>query len=367
MSGLTVDISGTAGASFRIAASFEASDGITGLFGHSGAGKTTILKMIAGLMTPETGRIATGRGIYFDSAAGINLPPHRREIGYVFQDGRLFPHLSVRRNLTYAGWAGRRRPSLSFREVVGLLGLEDHLERAPATLSGGERQRVAIGRALLSDPAILLLDEPLSSLDHARRMEILPYLERLRHELKIPVVYVSHEIDEIARLADRLVVLSAGRVVASGEIADVFARLDLGPALGRQKAGALIEGTVVSTDPVYGLAEVAIDGILMEIASPDLAPGQRLRLRVGARDISISLQRLAGISIRNQLECRVEEVVTDESAFAEVSLVAGTQTLRARITRKSAEELGLRRGLRVFALMKAISIERRALAVQAPD
>ncbi len=197
-------------------ADFAADWGVTALFGHSGAGKTTLLKMIAGTLRPESGRIAVGDFTLFDAERGINLPPEKRRIGYVFQEARLFPHMSVKRNLTYARWAGRRQATRSFDEVVALLGIGHLLDRRPSTLSGGERQRVAIGRALLSDPALLLLDEPLSSLDHARRQEILPFIERLRDESHVPIVYVSHEIDEVARLADQIVLLSAGRVTASG-------------------------------------------------------------------------------------------------------------------------------------------------------
>lgn len=367
MSALDVDLKGMAGRHFPIEAAFEAGTGVTGLFGHSGAGKTTLLKMIAGLLPPRSGRIAAPQAVYFDSAEGIDVPAHKRRIGFVFQDGRLFPHLSVRRNLTFANWAGRRQSARSFDEVVGLLGLEDHLDRRPQTLSGGERQRVAIGRALLSDPAILLMDEPVSSLDHARRGEILPYLSRMRQEMKIPILYVSHEIDEMAQLSDRMVVMSAGRVIASGSTAEIFARLDLGPALGRQKAAVLLEGSVVGFDPVYGLSRIRIGDATIEIAGTALEVGQQVRLRVRARDISIATERLQGLSIRNQLPCRVEEVVLDGSPFAEVALIAGGQTLRARITRKSADELALKPGMQVVALLKSISIERRALSVQPSD
>lgn len=364
MNSVVVDISGQAGAGFPVSAAFETGPGITGLFGHSGAGKTTILKMIAGMVRPESGRIAANGQTYFDSSLGIDLSPDKRQTGFVFQDGRLFPHLNVRRNLNYARWAGSRKVTRSFAEVVELLGLGDHLERSPNTLSGGERQRVAIGRALLCDPAILLMDEPLSSLDHGRRMDILPYLETIRQETRIPVIYVSHEIDEVARLTDTLVVMSGGTVIASGDTADVFARLDLGPALGRQKAGVLVNGTVKGADGQFGLTIVEIGGQSIEVAGRDYEVGQPIRLQIRARDVSIALAAPENISIRNRIQCVVEEIHVDDSAFAEIALRVGDQLIRSRITRKSAEELGLKRGQKVVALLKSVSVERRAMTPQ---
>lgn len=364
MSGLLVDISGKAGAGFPVRAQFETGPGITGLFGHSGAGKTTILKMIAGMLRPQSGRIETNGRVCFDSERGINLPAFRRQTGFVFQDGRLFPHLSVRRNLSYAGWAGSRKVTRPFGEVVELLGLGDHLERWPETLSGGERQRVAIGRALLSNPAILLMDEPLSSLDHARRMDILPYLESIRQETRIPIIYVSHEVDEMARLTDTLVVMSRGEVIAYGETADMFARLDLGPALGRQKAGVLVNGSVSAVDEAWGLATVDVGGQSIEVTGAEFEPGQPIRLMIRARDVSVALTAPENLSIRNRIRCVVEAISTDDSAFAELSLRTGDQIIRSRITRKSAEELELTPGKEVVALLKSVSVERRAMAPQ---
>ncbi|MDR0253553.1 MAG: molybdenum ABC transporter ATP-binding protein, partial [Brucellaceae bacterium] len=210
---------------FRVEAAFRAETGVTALFGASGAGKTTLLRMIAGTLRPEEGRIAIGNLVLFDSAKNINLKPEERRIGYVYQDARLFPHLNVLRNLTYAQWAGKRKPERKLEEITELLGIGALLQRKPHQLSGGEKQRVAIGRALLSAPRLLLLDEPLSSLDHARRQEILPYLERLRDESGLPIVFVSHEVDEVARLADTLVLLERGRVRESGSVFDIFSQI----------------------------------------------------------------------------------------------------------------------------------------------
>lgn len=300
MSGLTVSITGRNGA-FAIEAGFAAEGGVTALFGHSGAGKTTLLKMIAGTLRPESGRIAVGDFTLFDAQKGINLPPEKRRIGYVFQDARLFAHMSVKRNLTYARWAGHRQATRSFDEVVALLGIGHLLDRRPSTLSGGERQRVAIGRALLSDPALLLLDEPLSSLDHARRQEILPFIERLRDESHVPIVYVSHEIDEVARLADQIVLLSAGRVTASGAAADIFPLIDAESEGG----GVLLEGIVSAYDERYKLAEIDLGGASFQLSDAGLKQTMHVRLRVRARDVSIARKIPEAISIRNLLPVTV--------------------------------------------------------------
>ena len=364
MSMLRVSVEGFAGTGFPVKADFETGPGITGLFGHSGAGKTTILKMMAGMLRPVSGQIEVNGQIYFDSRENIDLPPSKRRTGFVFQDARLFPHMSVRRNLSFAGWAGKRKSARSFDEIVDLLGLRDVLDRSPDTLSGGERQRVAIGRALLSDPAILLMDEPLSSLDYSRRMEILPYLETLRQETLIPIIYVSHEIDEVARLTDTLVVMSGGDVIACGATTDLFARLDLGPALGRQKAGAVIYGKTGDTDREFGLTLVDVGGQMIEVAGANFRSGQSVRLHIRARDVSIAVARPKDLSIRNHIRCTVEDIQTDETAFAEVSLRISDQVIRSRITRKSATELGITAGLEVYALLKSVSVERRAMISQ---
>ncbi|MFQ0815651.1 molybdenum ABC transporter ATP-binding protein [Brucella anthropi] len=356
MSGLAVSITGRNGA-FAIKADFAADWGVTALFGHSGAGKTTLLKMIAGTLRPQSGRIAVGDFTLFDAQMGIDLPPERRRIGYVFQEARLFPHMSVRRNLTYARWAGRRQATRSFDEVVALLGIEPLLDRRPSTLSGGERQRVAIGRALLSDPALLLLDEPLSSLDHARRQEILPFIERLRDESRVPIVYVSHEIDEVARLADEIVLLSAGRVAASGAAADVFPLID---AEG-EGGGVLLEGTVSAYDARYKLAEIDLGGASFQLGDAGLKQHMHVRLRVRARDVSIARKVPQAISIRNLLPVTVTGIEAGEGPNAHVSLDFRGRRLGARLTRRSVDELALRAGDEVVALVKAVSVDRAAI------
>lgn len=356
MSGLVVCVKGRNG-KFPLEANFATGGGVTALFGHSGAGKTTLLKMIAGTLKPQSGRIAVGDFTLFDAEKDINLRPEQRRIGYVFQEARLFPHMSVKGNLTYARWAGKRKASRNFAEVVDLLGIDHLLNRAPATLSGGERQRVAIGRALLSDPALLLLDEPLSSLDHARRQEILPFIERLRDESHVPIVYVSHEIDEVARLADEIVLLSGGKVTASGEAANIFPLID---AQGKGE-GVLLEGVVSSYDDAYRLAEIDLGGATFQLSDSGLKKDMQVRLRVRARDVSIARKSPAEISIRNLLPVRITAIEAGEGANAYVALDFAGRRLGARLTRRSVDDLGLRVNDQVIALVKAVSVDRAAI------
>ena len=356
MSGLKVSVIGRNG-KFAVEANFSAGWGVTALFGHSGAGKTTLLKMIAGTLRPESGRIAVGDFVLFDADQGINLPPEKRRIGYVFQDARLFPHMSVKRNLTYARWAGSRETTRSLDEVVELLGIDQLLDRSPSTLSGGERQRVAIGRALLSDPALLLLDEPLSSLDHARRQEILPFIERLRDESHVPIVYVSHEIDEVARLADEIVLLSAGKAQASGPAADIFPLID--PE--GESSGVLLEGTVASYNSTYELAEIDLNGAIFQLGDAGLRENMHVRLRVRARDVSIARSIPDAISIRNILPVTIRKIAVAEGPNALLELDFQGRQLGARLTRRSVDDLNLQEGEQVFALVKAVSVDRAAI------
>ena len=300
-----------------------------------------------------------------DTARGIDVPRHRRRIGYVFQDARLFPHLTVRRNLLYGRWfapRGHRRGSLD--EVVELLGIGLLLERRPGMLSGGERQRVAIGRALLAGPRLLLLDEPLASLDQARKAEILPYLDRLCREAGIPILFVSHALDEVARLATSMVLLSAGRVVAAGPVGEVMARLDLGPAAADMGGGALLHLRVVRRREAHGLTVLAHPAGEIEVPGLDLPLGQPVRLRVDARDVVLALGTvpLAGISIRNQLRATVIGLGASGHGTTEVGLDVAGEALRARITTASAEALGLRPGLQVLALVKSVALGPDAAA-----
>lgn len=355
---LDVDIVGRVGA-LELQATFRSSGGVTSLFGQSGAGKTSLTNMIAGLITPLKGRIAVNGTVLFDADSNINLPVQARRIGHVFQDARLFPHLSVSANLTYARWAGRRRPSRDRDEVVALLGLGHLLNRMPQTLSGGEKQRVAIGRALLSDPRLLIMDEPLANLDQARRNDILPYLDRLCGETGIPILYVSHSIEEVARLSNTLVILSEGRTPAYGPVADMLARTDLGKATGRHEAGALLEGTVARVDPDWGLTDVNIGGALLQI--PDMAAGvgDAVRLRIRARDVALALHPPEGLSIRNAFAATITSISSEAGPYAEILCSVEGQTLRARITRASVADLDLYTGREVTVLIKSVAIDRR--------
>jgi molybdate transport system ATP-binding protein len=346
---------------FALDVEFSATaSGITALFGRSGSGKTLTVNALAGLARPAEGRIAIGGNVLFDSRRGIDLPPEQRRLGYVFQDGRLFPHMSVRRNLAYGMPRQAAANGIEFDHVVALLGLETFLERRPRELSGGEKQRVAIGRALLAAPRLLLMDEPLAALDSARKAEILPYIERLRDELGLPVVYVSHAMDEIVRLADTVVLMSDGRVIAVGSVESVMSRLDLRPMTGRYEAGAVLNTTVDSHDEKFALTELAFAGRRMSVPRVEVPVGSRLRVRVRARDVSISLHAPQALSILNVFPGKIVEVGEDDGPQIDLLLDVGTP-LWARITKRSYHELGLGVGKSVYALIKAVAIDRHSL------
>ena len=362
---IEVDVAGRIGA-FGLDARFVSdSRGITALFGRSGAGKTTLVNMLAGLLTPERGRIAVDGTVLFDSDAGINIPPERRRIGYVFQESRLFPHLSVRGNLEYGMKrvaVGERR--IDFGQVSEMLGIGGLLERRPHHLSGGERQRVALGRALLASPRILLMDEPLASLDAPRKEEILPFIERLRDNFAVPIVYVSHAMEEIIRLADTMVLMSDGAVAAVGSVEDLTSRLDLRPLTGRYEAGAVIATTVAGHDQTFELTQLAFPGGTLNIARLDLDIGAEVRVRIRARDVSLALNRPGDISMLNAIPATVREIGADVDSAAradvDIRLDIGVP-LWARITRKALHDMELKPGARVYALIKGSSIDRQSL------
>ena len=348
--------------SFRLVARFTSDAPIVALFGRSGSGKTTLVEAIAGLARPERGRIVVEGRTLFDSERGVDLRPEARRVGFVFQDALLFPHLSVRANLAY----GERLtpPGERFVDhgrIVALLGLERLMERRPATLSGGEKQRVAIGRALLASPRLLLMDEPLASLDAPRRAEILQYIELLRDELKLPIVYVSHAIEEVTRLADRLVLVSDGKIVAAGPVADLLSRPELEAHTGRFEAGAVIDTRVARHDERYELTVLAFAGGELVVPNVDALPGEPVRARIRSRDVSLALVRPVQASIQNVLEATVVCVGGEFGAIVDVGLTVGATAMAARVTRKAAEDLALAPGLRVFALVKAVSIDRRSV------
>ncbi|WOP17045.1 molybdenum ABC transporter ATP-binding protein [Ottowia sp. SB7-C50] len=334
--------------------------GVTALFGPSGCGKTTLLRALAGLVRPSPGRVVVGGEVWQDDAAHVWRPTHQRPLGMVFQEASLFDHLSVQGNLDF----GLKRVPPADRRIaldhaIDLLGIRDLLGRRPARLSGGERQRVAIARALATSPRLLLLDEPLAALDAARKAEVLPWFERLARELHIPMLYVTHSLDEVARLADHLLLLQAGRVVASGPTPQMMTRLDLSLTQG-DAAGALIEGVLESVDRTYGLLTVRFGGGALHCVpasgARERAVGERLRLRVQARDVSLTLSAAADTSILNVLPARVQSVQADGTAQALVALDAGGTTLLARVTRKSADALALAPGQRVFAQIKGVAV-----------
>ncbi len=370
MSRLDVDIAGRMG-DFPLEANFTGeTGGITALYGRSGAGKTSVVNMIAGLAAPDRGRIALGDRVLFDAEKGIDVPPEKRRIGYVFQEDRLFPHLSVRSNLEY----GRKRTApddrhTGFDSVIEMLGIGDLLERRPHRLSGGEKQRVAIGRALLASPDLLLMDEPLASLDLARKAEILPFIERLRESLGLPIVYVSHATEEVVRLADTVALMADGRTVASGPVEDVMSRLDLRPLTGRYEAGAVLAVTVARHDESDNLSELTFEGGRLTVPRVDLELGQHLRVRVRARDVALALERPAGISILNIFKGPVLEIAEAGPAqmdvLLDISEDGGTDDCRlwARITRRSARDMDLKVGREVHALVKAVAIDRHSLGL----
>lgn len=346
---------------FRLEAAFRSEAPIVALFGRSGSGKTTLVHAIAGIVRPSRGRIVIGDRVLFDSAAGINVAPEKRRVGYVFQDALLFPHLDVRANLAYGERLTPAAERFVDRErVISVLGLGGLLDRRPANLSGGEKQRVAIGRALMASPRVLLLDEPLASLDGARKAEILAYIELLRDEFRLPIVYVSHALEEVMRLADRVVVIAEGRVLAEGDAADVLSRPELGALTGRYEGGAVIEAKVTSHDAVYELTTLAFTGGSLVVPNLDALPGEPLRVRVRARDVSIALSRPEGLSIQNVLPATVIAIGNEFGAIVDVTLDVNGTRLLARITRKAAGELRLEIGTSVHALIKAVSIDRHS-------
>lgn len=329
--------------------------GVSALFGHSGSGKTTCLRAIAGLERAPGGYVALGNEVWQDEARGLFVPTHRRALGYVFQEASLFSHMSVRANLEFglkrvAG--GERRFALG--PVAEMLGIGTLLERSPSSLSGGERQRVAIARALLSSPRLLLMDEPLAALDLKRKQEILPYLERMHDELSIPIVYVSHAPDEVARLADHLVLLEAGRVAASGPLGELLARADL-PAVFADETGVVLD-TVLAEHEEDGLSRLQFQGGALLVGRRKEAIGSHLRCRIHARDVSLALERPQRSSIVNLLPAVVTAAAaTDTPGHVLVHMRMGETMLLARISERSRRELAIRPGLPVWAQIKAVA------------
>lgn len=347
---------------FSLDARFESDGPLTAIFGRSGAGKTSLVNVIAGLLDPERGRVAVNGETLLDTDAGIRVPVHRRRIGYVFQESRLFPHLSVRRNLLYGWWlAPRHDRSVSLDEVVALLGLGQLMGRRTGKLSGGEQRRVSIGRALLASPRLLLMDEPLASLDEQRKQEIIPFLERLRDQSRVPIVYVSHSIAEVARLATTVVLMSEGKVAVAGPTAEIMSRVDLFPLTGRAEAGAMLTATVEAHDAASGLTHLRADAGLLRIPLRALPLGASLRVHVRARDVILAVKPPEGLSALNCLPGTIAEIGQAVGPIVDVAIdCAGTRIL-ARVTRYSIANLGLERGGAVFAVIKSITFDRRSV------
>lgn len=355
MSGIEVKLQNRLG-EFNLDVAFEAPEkGITALFGRSGSGKTSVLRAVAGLYKAPGAVIKVNGEVWQDTQRFV--PTHKRPLGYVFQEASLFPHLSVRRNLEY-GW--RRIPQnerqIKFDDVVELLGIAPLLQRATVRLSGGERQRVAIARALLTSPKLLLMDEPLSALDHGAKQAILPYLESLHDEFAIPSLYVSHDPNEVAHLADHMVLLDQGKIIAQGEAANLLTRVDL-PIAGYDDAASLLEGYVSSHDFTYHLTWISMDCGRVAVAREDTSVGRHARVEIRARDVSLSLSAHSDTSIINILPAKVIDThdVNQTQTLVRLELLDG-QTLLSRITRRSAMALGIHEGMHLYAQVKSVAL-----------
>jgi molybdate transport system ATP-binding protein len=343
---------------FTLDLAFTMPRGVIALFGRSGCGKSTAIALLAGLLSPDYARVQLDDDVLVDTATGIDVKAHRRRVGVVFQDARLFPHLDVRRNL---GYGQKRAPRdltqpIRFDDIVTLLGLEPLLSRRPHELSGGEKQRVALGRALLAQPRLLLLDEPLASLDAARREEVLPYLERLRDAFALPIVYVTHQFDEVLRLANRVVLLESGRVVADGDIATVSRHAALRAIVGPDAVGAVVSGIVERVD-AGGLVQLRIGDALLTAEFDGAVIGQRIQIQVLARDVIVATEPPRALSVRNVVSARVVSITPDVGRAVLVELDVGrAATLLARITEGASRELALAKDMQAWVLIKAVSL-----------
>ena len=342
---------------FHLDAQFEAKGPLTALFGASGSGKSTLVNVIAGLVHPASARIIVDGETLIDTSRKVFQPAHRRRVGYVFQDARLFPHLSVFQNLRYGKWfAPQQQRYANEDNIIGLLGIEPLLSRKPSQLSGGEKQRVAIGRALLASPRLLLMDEPLASLDSGRKAEIMPYIERLRDDLEIPILYVSHSLAEVARLANDIVVLADGKVAAYGPAQDIMQRLDLVPEDERGEVGAILDMQVLSYDSGFDMTTLTSAAGTLRMQGHAGNSGKLLRIRIRARDVMIATQEPTFISALNIISGRISRMEESGGASMTITLDCAGSPLMARITRQSAAALELAPGQPVYAVVKSVSI-----------
>lgn len=346
---------------FSLEAAFTAPGaGVTSLFGRSGSGKTSLIQIVAGILRPDAGHVRVDGETFVDTAKGIDLPIEKRNVGFVFQDARLFPHLSVERNLRYGERRTRRTRAIGFDAVVEMLGIGALLKRRPHTLSGGERQRVAIGRALLAQPRLLLMDEPLASLDEPRKAEILPYLERLRDDLRLPILYVSHAIEEVLRLSDMIVAVREGAIVAAGPLTEVMSRPDMASVVGRFDVGTLFDCTVKAHDAELSLSTIALRDGELRVPLVDLPVGAPVRARIRSRDVSLSLSRPMDVSVTNRLPGAIASIRREEGPYVTVEVKLGHGALRALVTIESVERLALEPGMPIWAMIKAVAIDSRS-------
>jgi len=340
--------------------------GVAALFGRSGSGKSMVVNTIAGLLKPDSGRIVHDGSVLLDTLRQIDVPPERRRMGYVFQDARLFPHLSVAGNLRYAERRAAGSTYVSLETVTALLALGPLMDRRTHQLSGGERQRVAIRRALLTQPRLLLLDEPLAALDDARREEVLPYLETLRDQLAIPMVYVTHDFDEVLRLATHIVLMESGAVIAQGEVAKMSLDPHLRSLIGPDQVGAIIDGVVLGFDTASGLTKVRVGHGELHVQAKDLVVGTPLRVQLLARDVIVSTQVPQRLSVRNCLAGLVTSIQGDHLGSDLITIDIGGAAIVARITKAATRELSLTPQMNAWALVKSVSLRGHSFAVPAP-
>ena len=358
---IEVDVSHRFGV-FELEARFTSEGRLTAFFGQSGSGKTSLINVIGGLVRPNRGRIVIDGTTLVDTASDIFVPTYRRRVGYIFQEGRLFPHLTVRQNLVFGRWfTPLQERKVQLEAVLDLLGISHLLQRRPGGLSGGEKQRVAIGRALLASPRLLLMDEPLAALDDERKDEILPYVERLRDEANVPIVYVSHSLAEVSRLANSIVVLRSGRVVATGNPSEVLSRTELVPQNAVEEAGAVVEARISKHDMEFGLTTLQSAIGLLRAPRLDLPIGTVVRVRIRARDVMIANAPPVGLSALNVLPGKIIELRRTGETLVEVYIDCSGVKLAARLTRKSVEALGLKSELAIYAILKSVALDKSTL------